>query len=426
MELKPAIEFIEICRTCLQKISDASQLFYMDDGTIRHKLENCIPNLNLNLTSNPVICKNCLDSINFIHTFKESCLQYELWLNNFAETCCLNNIDLADLVKNNEKLWLSWVCPDVKPECTYAEDNYTLPIKEEPVENDEKFSSTINEQLQNASYTCNDCNYSTTAKSKLLVHIQSHLVESTLFEIIKEEAQDGGSSDNCNDGDYVPYARQRHICKICKYSTDRRGKLERHLKTHLRTKYKCEKCNFSANNKKSFKNHIKSHVPEEYNFSLVTHGKTDCTKKRFVCRICGYSSNQRGNLNMHARIHTDERLFKCNYCAYSSHQKNNLKIHTMLHTGETPYTCGQCRFRTVYKHALDVHMKIHTGEKPYKCKMCEYSTIYKQSLNVHERTHLKEKPFKCEQCSYSSCQRSNLNVHLKKFHSDLEVADGIP
>ncbi|KAK4878549.1 hypothetical protein RN001_011055 [Aquatica leii] len=251
MDFKQSDDFIEICRTCLQKITDASELFYVDVSesatvqSIRFKLEDCIPSINLNLTSNPIICKNCFDAINFMHTFKENCLQYDFYLKNYMNSFGVSNIDLGDIVKTNEKLWLSWVSPDVK---SCVEDNvtlesYSVPIKEEPIE-EELNTEVINDEKPKVepSYGCNDCSYKTTSKSKLLIHIQSHFVESTLFEIIKEEAEENDEeSDNREDVDYVPYSSKRYICKICKHSTDRRGKLKIHMNTHLRKKYKYEK-----------------------------------------------------------------------------------------------------------------------------------------------------------------------------------------
>ncbi|XP_031357988.1 zinc finger protein 570-like isoform X2 [Photinus pyralis] len=442
MDCKVPVDFIDVCRTCLRKISDATQLFYIvtNEATtvqsVRYKLEDCIPSLDLSLTSNPVVCKDCFDAINLMHSFKENCLQYEFYIKNYAETACLpdNCVELAEMVRENEKMWLSWISPDLKPNCTLVEDNGNLEcytdsnVKQEPVEYDqtdyepidkeeELKEAVVKSEVKSQEYYCNDCTYNTNSKSKLLIHLQSHVVETTLLEIIRQEAEQDDESVDDDDDDYIPYSQKRHICKICKYTTDRRSKLKVHMKTHRKLKsfkkldlrnmrnvlYKCSKCSFTTAEKQELSSHVKVHS----------------FQKRFVCFLCGYSSNQRGNLNMHARIHTDEKLFKCEYCNYSSHQKNNLKIHTMLHTGETPYSCAVCSFRTVYKHALDVHTRIHTGEKPYKCNVCSYSSIYKQSLNVHERIHLKEKPFKCTQCSYSSCQRSNLNVHLKKFHPEL-------
>ncbi|KAK5638474.1 hypothetical protein RI129_012769 [Pyrocoelia pectoralis] len=362
-----------------------------------------------------------------MYEFKENCLRYDFYLKNRVSTVCLGDscgVELTDIVRDNEKLWLSWISPDLKPGCTFIENSECFTdIKQEPLDEREETvveSNTVVEvkSERTQTYYCNDCTYATNSKSKLSVHIQSHFVESTLLEIIRQEAEDEEDStdDDNDDGDYIPYSQRRHTCKVCKYTTDRLSKLKVHMKTHTKMKcayktvkkthntnvlYKCSKCSYKTIEKQDLSKHVKVHT----------------FQKRFVCFICGYSSNQRGNLNMHSRIHTDEKLFKCDYCNYSSHQKNNLKIHTMLHTGETPYSCDVCSFRTVYKHALDVHMRIHTGEKPYKCNVCSYSSIYKQSLNVHERIHLKEKPFKCEQCNYSSCQRSNLNVHLKKFHA---------
>ncbi|XP_030759622.1 zinc finger Y-chromosomal protein 2-like [Sitophilus oryzae] len=73
-----------ICRTCL-KLLDRTGFMYLDDengyiknvGNIREILQFCIPELDLYVSSEPVICYQCLHILVQVYNFKMKCLNIE-------------------------------------------------------------------------------------------------------------------------------------------------------------------------------------------------------------------------------------------------------------------------------------------------------------------------------------------------------------
>ena len=80
-------------------------------------------------------------------------------------------------------------------------------------------------------------------------------------------------------------------CNYCKFSTNYKENLNRHLKIHNTTVIKpftCTVCNYSSNNKCNFIRHLKR-----------IHNKTII--KQFACNYCEFSTEFKYNLNQHLK-----------------------------------------------------------------------------------------------------------------------------
>ncbi|CAK1591479.1 unnamed protein product [Parnassius mnemosyne] len=204
----------------------------------------------------------------------------------------------------------------------------------------------------------------------------------------------------------VPQQTEIFNCDICEYKTSQKRSILVHLKAHAAKRmYCCNICEYRCNRKDNLQIHMKIHTGEkpfscnicEHRFitksRLQTHMKIHTGEKPFSCNVCEYRCITKNRLQRHVKIHTGEKPFSCNICEYRFITKCRLQRHVKIHTGEKPFSCNICEYRCIRKSHLQTHVKIHTGEKPFSCNICKYSFIAKYSLQRHLKIHSGAKPF---------------------------------
>ena len=127
-------------------------------------------------------------------------------------------------------------------------------------------------------------------------------------------------------------------CDKCDFTTNHKGKLNRHLKTHLnikeRKKYPCKICDSEFFSSWRLKDHY-------------TNFHTDTLKvenAHVKCEKCDYETNTRDKLVKHIkRAHLPREIYKCEECGKSFNKSDDLKYHANYHRQlKLEYPCTEC------------------------------------------------------------------------------------
>ncbi|XP_077307339.1 uncharacterized protein LOC143927223 [Lithobates pipiens] len=246
------------------------------------------------------------------------------------------------------------------------------------------------------SFSCTECGKCFCSKSKLNVHIRSHMGEK-------------------------PYS-----CPECEKCFHAKSKLNRHKRSHTGEKpYSCTECGKCFSQKSNLYTHQRSHTGEKpyscpvcgkcfsLKSSLSAHQKFHTGEKPYSCPECRKCFSEKSSLYIHQRSHTGEKPYSCPGCGKCFSEKSNLSTHQRSHTGEKPYSCPECGKCFSVKSYLYKHQRSHTGEKPYSCPVCGKCFSQKSSLSTHQRSHTGEKPYSCPECGKWFSEKSNLYKHQR-------------
>ncbi|XP_016104550.1 zinc finger protein 507-like [Sinocyclocheilus grahami] len=80
-----------------------------------------------------------------------------------------------------------------------------------------------------------------------------------------------------------------------------------------------------------------------------------------------------------------ERPYRCRLCLYSSGNKGYIKQHLRVHRQRQPYQCPICEHIACDSKDLERHMIHHFKPRMYNCKQCTERFHYKSQLRNHER-----------------------------------------
>lgn len=95
-----------ICRVCLKIIEQTTQSFgYVDDatGNLRDMLMCCVPELDIFVSPNPIVCFSCIQGLIQVHAFKERCINTENIIRTYMQRYNLsdqNPINLGSVVRD--------------------------------------------------------------------------------------------------------------------------------------------------------------------------------------------------------------------------------------------------------------------------------------------------------------------------------------
>ncbi|VEN53006.1 unnamed protein product [Callosobruchus maculatus] len=334
----------------------------------------------------------------------------------------------------------------------------------------------IKTSIKRKLHECPQCDYKTTRKYSLTMHMLVHpgtKSELGTCKYCNESFKGKTSLDNHiikSHPDFITSIKRKiHECKECNYKTTRKNALDRHTLTHSGAASKilvCEHCNATFKREETLDNHIfknhpnfissikrkilqcprcsyKTTVKNTLRRHIVAHSKEAATLS--VCQECNASFKHRVSLHDHIlKKHPDlmasieRKMHECTQCDYKTVKKHHLTKHMLKHDGMafTPCICEHCHASFKSKETLESHiLRIHPNfvesikSKIHECTQCNYRTIKKYTLTRHLLTHpttnfessIERKIHRCELCSYRSTLKNNVNRHIRLTHPSMEL-----
>ncbi|KAK6196018.1 hypothetical protein SNE40_001323 [Patella caerulea] len=109
--------------------------------------------------------------------------------------------------------------------------------------------------------------------------------------------------------------RKSFRCPQCKYVTDRKNNLKRHIITmHQESSKSVECCGVIFKSKASLRDHV----------CLFHRGG-------YCCQICGRNFCRKALLHRHLTVHSGQKDYSCHLCGYATSHKSNLERHQKVH-----------------------------------------------------------------------------------------------
>ncbi|XP_053557703.1 zinc finger protein 507 isoform X2 [Bombina bombina] len=178
-------------------------------------------------------------------------------------------------------------------------------------------------------------------------------------------------------------------------------------------------------------------------------------ERPYRCRLCHYTSDNKGYIKQHLRIHRQRQPYQCPICEHTADNSEDLENHMINHCKTTLYECKQCAQSFYYKGQLRTHEReFHSlpdpdcqtlspsnnekevgsddeekystkaeGDKSstpkmYGCDMCNYKSPTYIGVRNHRRIHNAERPYRCQVCNFTTTNMNSLKCHVRRHPDD--------
>ncbi|NWX54012.1 ZN507 protein, partial [Promerops cafer] len=182
-------------------------------------------------------------------------------------------------------------------------------------------------------------------------------------------------------------------------------------------------------------------------------------ERPYRCRLCHYSSGNKGYIKQHLRVHRQRQPYQCPICEHIAGDSKGLESHMINHCKARMYQCKQCEESFHYKSQLRNHEReqhslpdlfstaaanklivsseaddregtlskimdfVSTGSKSsvqklFRCDVCDYTSTTYVGVRNHRRIHSSDKPYRCSLCGYVCSHPPSLKSHMWKHASD--------
>ncbi|NWT84668.1 ZN507 protein, partial [Lanius ludovicianus] len=182
-------------------------------------------------------------------------------------------------------------------------------------------------------------------------------------------------------------------------------------------------------------------------------------ERPYRCRLCHYSSGNKGYIKQHLRVHRQRQPYQCPICEHIAGDSKDLESHMINHCKARMYQCKQCEESFHYKSQLRNHEReqhslpdifstatanklivsneaddrevqlsktmhfVSVGtkssvQKLFRCDVCDYTSTTYVGVRNHRRIHSSDKPYRCSLCGYVCSHPPSLKSHMWKHASD--------
>ncbi|XP_023311901.1 zinc finger protein 729-like [Anoplophora glabripennis] len=378
----------KICRLCMQPVESEFRCISEEE---LEAIEKLAPEMNINIIKDPVVCKQCLDSLCTHNSFLTDCLEVEEKIKNTFD--CLatesridtSSLDLLVKTGNLDK--------------EFHINEMEMSIKVESIDiklEDEERSDTPLQSRSIVPFEESDC---------------------------KGEEEDGCKRENASK---VKTKQERIVlykCDNCIYETESEIRFSAHCARHennLEAYNKCESCGYKPKSKKLLQMHLLKHkYPSEV--------------KMYRCNDCDYETKYKNVIEQHQLKHKDPsqvEMYKCNSCMYETRHKRNIQRHQLSHKEPSQvqmYRCTDCNYETKYKYIIKNHQLKHkepSQVQMYKCNDCDFESKYKNTMKRHQLKHKDPshvQMYKCNDCDYETIYKYVIRNHQLKHKDPSQV-----
>ncbi|XP_047436667.1 zinc finger protein 507 isoform X2 [Mugil cephalus] len=168
-------------------------------------------------------------------------------------------------------------------------------------------------------------------------------------------------------------------------------------------------------------------------------------ERPYRCRLCRYSSGNKGYIKQHLRVHRQRQPYQCPICEHIASDSKDLENHMIHHCKTRMYQCKQCPDTFSYKSQLRNHEREHHSfssdmaaltpvtetvatieeservtdqewsmQKMYKCDVCNYTSSTYVGVRNHRRIHNSDKPYRCCSCDFATTNMNSLKSHMRR------------
>ncbi|KAK5874548.1 hypothetical protein PBY51_019484 [Eleginops maclovinus] len=165
----------------------------------------------------------------------------------------------------------------------------------------------------------------------------------------------------------------------------------------------------------------------------------------YRCRLCRYSSGNKGYIKQHLRVHRQREPYQCPICEHIASDSKDLESHMIHHCKTRMYQCKQCPDAFHYKSQLRSHEREQHSfsgdmsgltpvtetvsmvddaervtddeggvQKMYKCDVCDYTSSTYVGVRNHRRIHNSDKPYRCCSCDFATTNMNSLKSHMRR------------
>ncbi|XP_069757844.1 zinc finger protein 507 isoform X2 [Narcine bancroftii] len=178
------------------------------------------------------------------------------------------------------------------------------------------------------------------------------------------------------------------------------------------------------------------------------------TERPYRCRLCHYSSGNKGYIKQHLRVHRQRQPYQCPICDHVATDSNNLESHMINHCKTRMYHCKRCNATFYYKSQLrnhereqhrlsDISSTVETNDentdfsgeqksentqeqivspqKLHKCDRCDYTSSTYVGVRNHRRIHNTDKPYRCNSCDFATTNINSLKGHMKRHPQEQQT-----
>ncbi|XP_068597919.1 zinc finger protein 507 [Brachionichthys hirsutus] len=176
------------------------------------------------------------------------------------------------------------------------------------------------------------------------------------------------------------------------------------------------------------------------------------SERPYQCRLCRYSSGNKGYIKQHLRVHRQRQPYQCPICEHIASDSKDLESHMIHHCKTRTYQCKLCSDAFHYKSELRNHERERHSlgsdiaaltpvtettsmledaeavkdeecgvQKMYKCDVCDYTSGTYVGVRNHRRIHNSDKPYRCCSCDFATTNMNSLKSHMRK-HPDEQHA----